>query len=112
MVVPRQPIGAERSVQNDWPRAPSHPTTGSTGTSTVRERPQGLLRLAAGRGTPQRRHTVCAAAAGLRGLPEALPSGRAGQLFEPSARAKETSTRRFFLRPSSEELSAIGYCSP
>ncbi|CAM5559041.1 hypothetical protein SVIOM74S_06806 [Streptomyces violarus] len=29
-----------------------------------------------------------------------------------SVRGKETSTRRFFLRPASVELSAIGYCSP
>lgn len=35
-----------------------------------------------------------------------------GQLALPSVRGKETSTRRFFLRPSSVELSAIGNCSP
>lgn len=29
-----------------------------------------------------------------------------------SVRGKVTSTRRFFLRPASVELSAIGYCSP
>ncbi len=41
-------------------------------------------------------------------LPTGPPSG-AGQ--EPP-RGKETSTRRFFFRPSSSLLLAIGYCSP
>lgn len=31
---------------------------------------------------------------------------------EPLPRGKETSTRRFFFRPSSLALLAIGYCSP
>ena len=37
-----------------------------------------------------------------------FPSVRA----QPVVRGKEISTRRFFLRPASVLLSAIGYCSP
>ncbi|SOD84087.1 hypothetical protein SAMN06272765_1463 [Streptomyces sp. Ag109_G2-15] len=56
------------------------------------------------------------------GRSEALPrhrwqGGRAPQLLvtecgQLSVRGNETSTRRFFFRPASVELSAIGYCSP
>ncbi|BCK68882.1 hypothetical protein Srufu_028350 [Streptomyces libani subsp. rufus] len=42
--------------------------------------------------------------------PLAATGGRRGPAYE--ARGKLTSTRRFFLRPSSVPLSAIGYCSP
>ncbi len=39
------------------------------------------------------------------------PAGYGGR-GQPSERGKDTSTRRFFFRPASVELSAIGYCSP
>ncbi|GGQ04420.1 hypothetical protein GCM10010279_09290 [Streptomyces mutabilis] len=45
-------------------------------------------------------------------LPARVVLFRIGASRQLSVRGKETSTLRFFLRPASVELSAMGYCSP